>query len=406
MPTPPPPPNLRPVSRESLACDASVCNDGRGNPFTGMVYETREGDPSLPASMTYYRRGVPATLAVHFDSDLNVVRARSLRRGRPHGLTVSFHASSDPSAVSELVVMAEGKRKGPSFGFDGDGRVIRHGTFEDDLEQGDWYEYHPDGGVASVTSYERGEVKLRRSFRPGERTGRPPAFEDQERLNRLLINVRAMRDWALQVKWGPVASPVPRGRLVCDASVCRDGRGRPFDGLVYEAGDGDPSSPSSMAAYRRGVPDGTEAYFDRNLIIVRTRFFCGGRPDGLAVWMHEPPDSSSAPEEEPLTIFEVKVMADGKRDGPAFVYDRNGEVIRYGRYVDDREQGDWYEYYPAGGVKSVRSYERGVVKSRRSFRPGEMTAPQPAFERQADLDRLLDDAWALRGWALEVRGGR
>jgi antitoxin component YwqK of YwqJK toxin-antitoxin module len=152
--------------------------------------------------MGRYRGGAPDGTAVYFDDSMDAAEIRSFRRGTPEGLAVGLHKpEGGRQSIARVGVVSEGKLHGPVFGFDLEGKVSSYGRYEGGAKDGDWYEYHPDGSVKSLTGYRRSGGRTGwRSWEPGEGAGAPPEFPAQDDLDRLISEARAIGSQAMKLR--------------------------------------------------------------------------------------------------------------------------------------------------------------------------------------------------------------
>lgn len=313
----------------------------------------------------------------------NVVKEENFVDDQLQGFTREYYPSGELRQETPYV---DGLAKGEGYEYDKDGRIItlltykagvltrkqsinrideqqqkqgvwmvfypnrqvkNEGIYQNDLKNGYWKYYQPNGNLIRVEKWVMGElqenarevakVEIRReinpqtgklSFKGAYRNGKPEGvhreYDDEG-------NVTASRIYE-------------NGIVLFEGIVDEDGQKQGPWKEYYTTGE-----LKAEGSYKDNLKVGNWIYYYRDGNIEQTGDYIKGLPDGVWTWKYE--NGQTWREEE--YVF-------GQEDGPSIEYSDSGSVIAQGNYVDGYKDGKWT--MEINDYREVGSYFEGERK--------------------------------------------
>ena len=294
--------------------------------------------------------------------------------------------------IKQTILYNGGKKEGLSKEFDKEGIIITLLEYNNDflisrekinrtdnngMKQGEWKEFHPNGGIKIEKSYKddllhgyykeydiKGKLILTMLYENGAIVKSNVEDEpDIEIINKYDSNGKLIYS-------GPYRNKVPVGihreygndGKVINSKIYNDNGLLLSEGIVDEAGNRNgkwkdmyPSGKiQTEGQYAENRRSGLWKFYNDSEKIEQTGYYNNGRPDGIWKWYYE--NGSLLREEE---YFQ------GQRDGSYTEYSKNREIIAQGLYSDGEKNSDW-KYRSANNIeegKYIIGLRDGVWKS-------------------------------------------
>ena len=311
--------------------DERIVEEFKEDVKDGMSYYYRN-DSILTQSIPF-EKGLENGLAKEYNEDGLVISLIEYKRG--------YIVKRERINRSDR----EGRKQGLWKFFYGNGNVQMEGTYTNDLRDGYFKEYDPEGNLVSVSKYTMGmkqedarevsKLEVRVDYHPNGK----PKIEGRY-FNDIPEGVRREYDEEGNLVRGFVfRNGIIVGRGITDESGLREGPWKEYfeDGKLRAEG-----------RYSKGKRVGKwKFYFRSGTLEQEGNYNARGLYDGLWKWYYE--SGNILREEEYLN---------GRRDGEYREYAERGDVLVEGSFIDDLEEGKWK--YDLGDHIQTGTYAAGM----------------------------------------------
>lgn len=237
------------------------------------------------------------------------------------------------------------RKQGRWMSFWENGKVRIEGTYKDDKKNGYFKEYSENGDLVTITKY-LNDVIQPQAVEIQKLETEKEYYEDGR--------IKSIRLYRNGVPEGIAIGYSPEGKIV---SATEYRNGILFgEGLVLEDGSRNGHWKEyypggflkAEGDYTNGIKTGSWKYYHQNGKIEQTGVYNKeGKPDGVWKWYF---DSGQLLREENYYR--------GKKDGLSEEYAEDGTIIEHGDYLDDQEDGSWFQLI--GDFYQKGSYTDGL----------------------------------------------
>lgn len=318
-------------ARISYRNDERVVENFKDDVKEGLAYYYR--NDSVLYKTIPYENGLENGLAKEYNS---------------HGLIISLIEYKRGYIVKRENINRtdrEGRKQGLWKFFYKNGSVQLEGNYSNDLREGYFKEYDPQGNLMSVTKYLQGvkqenakelsKLEVKVDYYPD---GKPKIIARY--FNGIPEGVRREYDEEGNIARGYVfLNGIIVGRGITSETGIKDGPWKEY----YEDG-----KLRAEGKYKKGKAVGPwKFYFRSGKLEQEGNYNARGNYEGVWRWYYE--SGNLLREEEYL---------DGKRDGEIVEYSDSGQVILKGEFIDDLEEGNWK--YDMGDHIQQGTYANGM----------------------------------------------
>ncbi len=231
-----------------------------------------------------------------------------------------------------------------TFRIDKGKRLHIEGKYRNDIKDGYFKEYDPEGNLIATLKYKDGilepepaelaKLDIKRDFYPDATEKFRGSFNKgvPEGVHRFYNEKGEVSNSKI----------FRRGILVGEGVYDEEGVKQGLWKEYYDSGE-----LRSEGKYEDGVRVGEWKFYYKNTKLEQKGKYIKGKPEGDWRWFHE----NGNPWRE-------EVFSKGKEDGPAIEYNDTGLVVAKGEYIEGEREGPWiFEY---GDYKEEGSYKDGL----------------------------------------------
>ncbi len=225
---------------------------------------------------------------------------------------------------------ASGKRQGKWFSFYENGNIQMEGSFKDDLKDGYFKEYSENGDLIRISKYSDGQLQPEASEIQKLEVQKEYYSNGNVKISAMFRNgipegIRKEYDSAGRIE---KAQLFKNGRIVGEGLVKEDGNREGPWREYYEEGQ-----LKAEGVYENDKPVGKWKYYYQDGKTEQTgNFTKQGKRDGTWKWYYE----NGA-------LLREESYRNGMKDGLSSEYEESGKVIFEGEFIDDLEDGPWFE---------------------------------------------------------------
>lgn len=225
---------------------------------------------------------------------------------------------------------AGGRRQGKWFTFYENGNIQTEGVYKDDLKNGYFKEYAENGDLIRILKYVEGSVQAEAAEIQKLEVQKEYYSNGKIRVSSMFRNgipegIRKEYDTTGKIE---KAQLFKNGHIVGEGIVKEDGNREGSWKEYYEDG-----SLKAEGAYENDKPVGKWKYYYQSGKTEQTGSYTRqGKKDGVWKWFYETG-----------ALLREETYRSGLKDGLSTEYEESGKVIIEGDFIDDLEDGQWFE---------------------------------------------------------------